>query len=1397
MKKKLLSILCCFFALSCLGQRTSDLEFTSSHQELNEAFRWAKNRALSLVITDVLPDNGGPIYTEIAYWGSYAHDPQYCTRDIAHQLVAGHLLGLDVENFAMMRKFASTFTESSQLKCNDGWMAWKFDFYGTKSCFEKSLTSPFDNVQRSFENYLWSGDSRWINDQIMSDFYQYTMVNTVSSLDSENSQGSVSDFLLGNGVVGLHPDLGNASYYEFQGNKVYESGDSFGAQYQATLAYAEILRKKNNIEGAVLFDEKAAQLKSHFERNWYSNSQRRYISGFEIDGTPRTEWAREGAFFMPLKKLINQGSSRGQDFLDYVHVSTINQGINIEAKTYYAELFYNNEQNHLGWHWLLNVMRARSSYPEAAFLSISNTIEGLMGVRPDAPNHTFFTIPRLIKAVDWAQVDNILIGENKVTVRHDGSTSTTATNKSVQPIRWEAQFYGSHPELIVNGEYTAAAEKQLNGKTISYVSSSLINNAPITVSVPTDPEPNILYLSDTTSFNTEINTVFNETNTAYEIMMVGDRYFTKGISLKYGAEATYNVEGYSMFQTEVGVDRGSNSSVNFQIWNADTNEKLYESGSLDRFDKVKKITLDIRSLSNIKLVAAGHNDLGSAIWGDARLVRDSDPVLLVEVVSVTNSNNAELIGPIQTETFDYQCDFDDFVDISNPNLKPCDFNKDYEMVNAGEEVNFNIRITNTGISESDDIDLDFHLGAEDIPYITINEGTGSIGRLSSGEYIEKTIKAQISENTPKKTLLEFGIVASDGSVSGSLVKTLTTPYSILHFLFDDFNEGINNNVFSLGRTTSIDLLVQNLGRVDSDTITATWEAISGNELLETQEGVETRIPSIPAGGEANVSHQIKIRDNGSPEGSIKLRFSFDDGVSKRFVEKNYRLQTPDFKTDFISLINRYNNLPMIGSGQHADYTFEVRNTSGIPSGEDTQVTITRSGDNASLVDLTQTSFDLGVIYPGSTTSRTVNFFIDDSANTGDVVELDIEVSSGAFSNRRTQRFVVNKIYVSDMPLSVIRGRMNRDFKQQSTNSIRLGGRTYHKGLGIHAPSEVQVPLNGQYSRFTSIVGVDERIETGSVEFNVYDENNNVLYHGGLLQGSSQSLNVTESIDIDVSGVQRLTLEVTDGNFNGNNNDHANWGSPELTLASTSSKIWLEAESAKDQAAFAPFVTQSDPTASNDEYIVIPNGVGNKNMDSVSSAGLTYNFNMSGNVNIWVRVYTPNAEDDSFWFKVDDESYTSQNHYQTVSDWGWIKIKENLLLSSDAHVLSLAAREDGTKIDKFLITTDLDYSPIGKGENARTLSSARSQHEDILAEEQSVLPQIIFYPNPTKYILTIESTIEIKSIKLFDLQGKHMDFSHKIINAKAVINTEGIRNGIYIVRVTNINGESVSKKIVIE
>lgn len=106
--------------------------------------------------------------------------------------------------------------------------------------------------------------------------------------------------------------------------------------------------------------------------------------------------------------------------------------------------------------------------------------------------------------------------------------------------------------------------------------------------------------------------------------------------------------------------------------------------------------------------------------------------------------------------------------------------------------------------------------------------------------------------------------------------------------------------------------------------------------------------------------------------------------------------------------------------------------------------------------------------------------------------------------------------------------------------LQIGTVTYANGIGTFARSLLEFPINGQFRRFTAKVGVDAVTEgRGSVTFEVYGDGKK-LWASPTLSG----LDAPKEIDLDVTGINRLRLIVTDGG-DGNKFDVADWCEPVL------------------------------------------------------------------------------------------------------------------------------------------------------------------------------------------------------------------------------------------------------------
>jgi hypothetical protein len=106
-----------------------------------------------------------------------------------------------------------------------------------------------------------------------------------------------------------------------------------------------------------------------------------------------------------------------------------------------------------------------------------------MGLEVNATYNSFSTLPRLEENEDWAEMKNIPILSNKITVKHHGQLKTIVANVSGKSVNWSAQLPGVHDFLYVNGAKTSCSSKDNNGRPYSYSLITLNENDEVTVSI--------------------------------------------------------------------------------------------------------------------------------------------------------------------------------------------------------------------------------------------------------------------------------------------------------------------------------------------------------------------------------------------------------------------------------------------------------------------------------------------------------------------------------------------------------------------------------------------------------------------------------------------------------------------------------------------------------------------------------------------------------------------------------------------------------------------------------------------------------------------------------------------------------------------------------------------------
>ncbi|WP_415813090.1 NPCBM/NEW2 domain-containing protein, partial [Deinococcus marmoris] len=120
-------------------------------------------------------------------------------------------------------------------------------------------------------------------------------------------------------------------------------------------------------------------------------------------------------------------------------------------------------------------------------------------------------------------------------------------------------------------------------------------------------------------------------------------------------------------------------------------------------------------------------------------------------------------------------------------------------------------------------------------------------------------------------------------------------------------------------------------------------------------------------------------------------------------------------------------------------------------------------------------------------------------------------------------------------------RSNGSQNADDGSAISIGGRTFARGLGVHAASEIRYALGGQCKTFRAFVGVDDEVgKLGSVQFRVFGDGR-LLFGSDVRRGGGPAL----PVNVSVAGVQELRLMVDDGG-DGIEYDQADWADAALS-----------------------------------------------------------------------------------------------------------------------------------------------------------------------------------------------------------------------------------------------------------
>ena len=110
----------------------------------------------------------------------------------------------------------------------------------------------------------------------------------------------------------------------------------------------------------------------------------------------------------------------------------------------------------------------------------------------------------------------------------------------------------------------------------------------------------------------------------------------------------------------------------------------------------------------------------------------------------------------------------------------------------------------------------------------------------------------------------------------------------------------------------------------------------------------------------------------------------------------------------------------------------------------------------------------------------------------------------------------------------------------ANHPIRIGGREFLKGIGVHASSRLAYDLDANDATFLCQVGVDDAVGLrGSVRFRVLVDGEE-RFNSGVIKGRAPG----KTVRVDVRRARRLELVVDDGG-DLDVGDQGNWANARL------------------------------------------------------------------------------------------------------------------------------------------------------------------------------------------------------------------------------------------------------------
>ena len=454
----------------------------TSDTRLAAAFDWARRQALAYAFS------GDPVgdWYEASLPGRQA----FCMRDVAHQSMGAHFLGLACHTRNMLRRFAENISDSK-----DWCSYWEIDQnnrpaqvdYKDDTRFWYNLPANFDVLDACFRMYAWTGDGNYVSDPVFQNFYRRTVYDYVARWDL-----SVDRIMARPRIMNIRGHLDPTNRFQKnRGIPSYDEGnpkfvvaiDQLAAQYAGFSAYArfaQLWADSNEAKNAL---EKAAALRSLLNDTWWDKSTHRFYTRVNLDHELEGHGMNPSLLYYGA---LEDGEKSGSVLASILDATKSPDAMGVEEQSHVPEILYRYEKPEAAYEQILDLTRedkARREYPEVSYSVIGAIVNGLMGIQVEnadpgnALTDSMYvegpvsTLPRLTAQTQWAEIDEVPVRNNYIRVRHDGLRKSSFQNVHGPSLIWRACLPVSVSKLTVNGSAVPAKAARQHGQRLSCAST--------------------------------------------------------------------------------------------------------------------------------------------------------------------------------------------------------------------------------------------------------------------------------------------------------------------------------------------------------------------------------------------------------------------------------------------------------------------------------------------------------------------------------------------------------------------------------------------------------------------------------------------------------------------------------------------------------------------------------------------------------------------------------------------------------------------------------------------------------------------------------------------------------------------------------------------------------------